>query len=117
MGKREDALSIGFIELTAVDGAELFVVAGSIYAIERPPAETSYETLKTNVKTASELFVVLDSPATVIAKIKELMDQQDATFGLQQSTPALREQDPPEDLEDIVGQEWYDRQMGVDPDV
>lgn len=60
------AESIGMIELTTTEGAKLWVVAASIYAIERNPSENF-----TVIKTMSEPLTVVETPDAVVYAIHE----------------------------------------------
>jgi len=69
--KQIDPNALGFLELTGATGSALWVVAGSVYAIERDPNEKS-----TLVKTASELFAVADAPAGVFEQFAAVQRAQ-----------------------------------------
>jgi len=113
------------IELTTSEGSDLLLVASTIWAIENSPNEKF-----TLLKTAAEPLGVMETPAIIVERMKELYEarekamierQQEALAFNDLATAtatgvALDEADPPEDPHDVVGQEWYDRQMGVDPD-
>jgi hypothetical protein len=73
---------VGFIELTTIEGGSLWLVAGSIYAVEKPPREPGNWTADppTLVKTASELFVVAETAERVIQMIQELFTGPEEDF-------------------------------------
>jgi len=133
------AQELGMIELTTREGASLLLVASTIWAIEDDPKESF-----TVLKTASEPLGIMETPAIIVERMKELYEarekaaieaqaeytalsqmasaqreeerQNDFDVDLTQEGTPLEEADPPEDPNEVLGQEWYDRQMGVDPD-
>lgn len=126
------------IELTTREGASLLLVASTIWAIEDDPKESF-----TILKTASEPIGIMETPAIIVERMKELYEAREkaAIEANVENTEAwkmaqaereaerlkdfdvdlthgadLSEADPPEDPRDAIGQDWYDRTMGVDPD-
>ena len=76
-------MPMGFIELTTVEGGALWLVVGSIYAIEKPPRDIGNWAAipPTLVKTASELFVVAETAERVLEIIEEsYMESEDEGF-------------------------------------
>ncbi|MET0886199.1 MAG: hypothetical protein ABWX92_07085 [Mycetocola sp.] len=63
----------GFIQLTTSEGAEVWIIVGCWYAIEKSPNENF-----TLVKTASELFTVMEPPARIFKMVEELQEKQQA---------------------------------------
>jgi len=70
---------LAFIELTLADGSALWLAAGAIYAIEKSPNERT-----TVVRTPSEPFMVVDSPQSVMDKMRDAFAPQfdSTTVGL-----------------------------------
>jgi hypothetical protein len=60
---------LGFLELTTSTGSALWLVAGSVFAIEKDPNETF-----TWVKTPSGDFGVMESPQAVMTQLHEVFD-------------------------------------------
>jgi hypothetical protein len=127
------AQELGMIELTTREGASLLLVASTIWAIEDDPKESF-----TILKTASEPIGIMETPAIIVERMKELyearekavIEAQQENLALHKMATAEREEerlkdfdvdltagvpDEPEDPTDAVAQEWYDREMGVDP--
>lgn len=67
-----DPADLGFIELTTFpEGAALFLLAGSFYAIERSAQESF-----TVIRTATEQITVAETPEEVFQRYKALLEGQ-----------------------------------------
>lgn len=58
---------IGFLDLTTKEGSALWLVAGTVWAIEKSPNESF-----TMIKTAAEPIAVIESPQDVIDQLAEI---------------------------------------------